>query len=228
MESTCGDEMTETVRETPDGRRPARRSAEQGLASVVLWSVLGLGLLVGACTPVGLAIGAGAAAGAAAVQERGIEGTASDAATRVDINRLWFEASHDLFSGVYLQVQEGRVLLSGSVPDPETRVQVVELTWRANGVREVINEIEVADDSSWSDYARDSWIVAQLKSKLVVDQDILSLNYSIEAVNGSVYLMGVAQDQGELDRVVAHAKDLAYVRQVVSYVRLKDDPTRDS
>ncbi len=50
----------------------------------------------------------------------------------------------------------------------------------------------------------------------------------IEAVNGAVYLMGVAQDQGELDRVVAHAKDLAYVRQVVNYVRLKDDPTRDS
>jgi osmotically-inducible protein OsmY len=70
--------------------------------------------------------------------------------------------------------------------------------------------------------------VAQLKSKLVVDQEVLSLNYSIEAVNGAVYLMGVAQDQSELDRVVAHAKDLAYVRQVVSYVRLKDDPTRDS
>jgi osmotically-inducible protein OsmY len=184
--------------------------------------------LLGACTPIGLAIGAGAAVGAASVQERGVDGAASDAAIRIDINRLWFEASHTLFSGVYLQVQEGRVLLSGSVPDPETRVQVVELTWRADGVREVINEIEVADDSSWSDYAQDSWIVAQLKSKLVVDQDILSLNYSIEAVNGAVYLMGVAQDQSELDRVVAHAKDLAYVRRVVNYVRLKDDPARDS
>jgi osmotically-inducible protein OsmY len=194
----------------------------------LLWSVLGLGLLLGACTPLGLAIGAGAAVGAAAVQERGIEGTTSDAAIRVEINRLWFEADHTLFSGVYLQIQEGRVLLSGSVPDPETRVQVIELTWRATGVREVINEIEVADDSTWSDYAQDSWIVAQLKSKLVVDQEVLSLNYSIEAVNGAVYLMGVAQDQSELDRVVAHAKDLAYVRQVVSYVRLKDDPTRDS
>jgi osmotically-inducible protein OsmY len=138
----------------------------------LLWSVLGLGLLLGACTPLGLAIGAGAAVGAAAVQERGIEGTTSDAAIRVEINRLWFEADHTLFSGVYLQIQEGRVLLSGSVPDPETRVQVIELTWRATGVREVINEIEVADDSTWSDYAQDSWIVAQLKSKLVVDQEV--------------------------------------------------------
>ncbi len=47
-------------------------------------------------------------------------------------------------------------------------------------------------------------------------------------VNQNVYLIGVAQDQAELDRVMAHAKDVQYVRRVVNYVRLKDDPARKS
>jgi hypothetical protein len=38
----------------------------------------------------------------------------------------------------------------------------------------------------------------------------------------------VAQSQAELDRVIAHAKDVSYVRRVVSYVLLKDDPARGS
>lgn len=40
--------------------------------------------------------------------------------------------------------------------------------------------------------------------------------------------MGVARSQAELDRVVGHAKDIAYVRRVVNYVLLIDDPRRTS
>lgn len=190
--------------------------------------LVSLGLAGGACTPVGTVVGAGAAVGVTAAQERGIDGALSDTAIRLDINRRWFAVSRDLFHGVGLQVQEGRVLLSGSVPDPETRLQVIRLTWLAPGVREVINEIEIADRTSLSDIARDFWIIAQLKTKLLVDKRVLSLNYSIETVNRAVYLMGVAQNRAELERVVGHAKEIPYVRRVVTYVLLKDDPARRS
>ena len=40
--------------------------------------------------------------------------------------------------------------------------------------------------------------------------------------------MGVARTQAELDRVIGHAKDIAHVRRVVSYILLKDDRTRSS
>jgi hypothetical protein len=40
--------------------------------------------------------------------------------------------------------------------------------------------------------------------------------------------MGVAASQAELDRVVGHAKNISYVRRVVSYVLLLDDPKRSS
>ena len=189
---------------------------------------LALGLALGACTATGMVVGAGASAGVAAAQERGFKGAMNDTEIRLQINHLWFQEGTSLFAQVNLQVQEGRVLLTGGVADPETRLSAVRLAWQAPGVHEVINEIEVDDTSTLVDAARDEWISTKLKAKLLVDREVSSINYSIETVNASVYLIGVAQDQAELDRVIAHAKDISYVRRVVSYVRLKDDPARSS
>jgi osmotically-inducible protein OsmY len=187
------------------------------LLAVAALLMAGLGL--GGC---GAALfGAGATLGIASQQEKGIGGTISDTAIRAEINQLWFHHDVELFQRVRLSVQEGRVLLTGSVPDPDTRVDAVRLAWQADGVREVINEIAVEDTGGIGDWARDRWISTQLRSRLLFDPEIASFNYSIDTVNGVVYLMGVAQSRTELDRVTGHARNLAHVRQVVSYVRIK-------
>lgn len=184
-----------------------------------------------ACMPilsgcVGAAIGAGAIATTAAVQERGLRGAIDDTVIRARINSLWLGHDADMYRLVSLSVLEGRILLTGEVERAQMRIDAVRLTWQAEGVREVINEIKVTDEGSIGTYARDSWISAQLKSKLLFDKKILSINYSIETVGGAVYLMGIAQNQRELDRVTNHARTLRYVKRVVSYVRLKNDPRR--
>ncbi len=191
-----------------------------GLWPAGLLLAAGLGLTLGACAPA--VVGAGAAAGVTAVQERGFKGAVADTEIRLEINHLWFQESTSLYSKVNLQVQEGRVLLTGNVPDPAARLSAVRLAWQAKGVGEVINEIEVRDTSALLDAARDEWISAELKARILVDRAIVSINYSIETVNQVVYLIGIAQSQAELDRVIAHAKDIAYVRRVVSYVRVKE------
>jgi osmotically-inducible protein OsmY len=179
-------------------------------------------LALGACAPV--VIGAGVTAGVAASQERGLAGAASDTKIRLQINHLWFQESTSLYSKIGLQVQEGRVLLTGQAPGPDVRVTAVRLAWQAEDVIEVINEIELGDKSSLSDAARDEWIGAQLRARLVGDAAVASINYSIETVNGSVYLIGVAQNQAEVDRVIAYAKNIAYVRRVLNYMRIKTAP----
>lgn len=183
-------------------------------------------LLSGACSTAGVAISGAAGAGVMTAQERGFQGALEDTRIRMDINHLWFQEDEALFRHVNLQVQEGRVLLSGKVEQPEMRVDAARLAWQAEGVREVINEIAVTDKSSLTSAARDSWIVTELKAKLLFDRDVDAINYSIETVNQVIYLIGLAQDDAELQRVIAHAKDIPYVRQVVSHVILKDDPRR--
>ena len=194
-----------------------------GLAALLI-----LGLAAGGCSFWGTAAGAGAVGATAAQSEKGFRRSVADTEIRIAINDLWLQADEEMFRKVNLQVQEGRVLLTGNVRLPEQRVEAVRLAWQAPGVREVINEIEVNDTSGLSNLARDTWISTQLKSTLLFDKEISSIDYSIETVNQVIYLMGVAASQAELDRVIGHAKDISYVRRVVSYVLLQDDPKRSS
>jgi osmotically-inducible protein OsmY len=192
-----------------------------GFAAVAALALVVGALTLAACTPTTAAVGAGATVGATSVQDRGIEGAAKDTWIRTEINERLLATSGELFLDVHLQVQNGRVLLSGTVPDPESRVEAVRIAWQSDGVREVINEIELADNDSLAEYARDRWIETRLRAKLLTDRAVNSLNISIESVNQSVYLIGVVHSQDEMDRVVAYAKNVSYVRRVVNYLALK-------
>ncbi len=49
-----------------------------------------------------------------------------------------------------------------------------------------------------------------MKGKLTLDNKVLAINYAIETVNGIVYLIGIAQNQSELDRVIAHSRTINF------------------
>ncbi len=173
-----------------------------------------------------LIVGTAATGGVAAVQERSIGDAVDDLTIRAELNQLFFEDNVDLLQSVSFNVIEGRVLLKGSVKKQENRIRALELTWQASGVREVINEIQVTDQGGIVNYARDTWISTQLKAEILFDMDILSINYNIETINGIIYVVGIAQDQAELDKVVDHARRIKNVQKVVSHVVMKDDPRR--
>lgn len=178
-----------------------------------------LSAALGGCVPI--VVGGAAVGATVAAQERSVSDAVDDSIIQVEVGRALFEFNVDVFQKVDIEVVEGKVLLTGLVPEPQYRVDAARLAWQTDGVREVINELEVSDSSTISNAARDSWISTKLRARLIGDGDIYSINYTIDTVNGSVYLMGVAQDQAELDRVVNHAREIDYVRSVVSHVRVK-------
>jgi osmotically-inducible protein OsmY len=171
-------------------------------------------------------IGAGATGAVAASQERGLGGAVGDTQIRTAINFLWFEENTEMYHQLNLNVHEGRVMITGVVAKQEWKDEAVKRAWRAKGVKEVIDEIIVDPKGTSGTYARDSWIATQLKTKLLFDKNIYSINYSMETVRGNIYILGVAQDRNELDLVLNNARSVEYVRRVVSYVLLKDDPRR--
>jgi osmotically-inducible protein OsmY len=192
---------------------------------------LGAGLAVGllalaACTPAGVVVGGAASAGVAASEERGIKGAADDAVIRVKINEAWVKEDFETFNRLNLQIYEGRVLVSGRVPDQAQADKAVQAAWQPDGVREVINEIEISEGGGLNDFANDTLINARLDADLLFDGDVDSINYSTRAVAGTVYLLGVAQDRAELDRVFRIARDVPNVKRVISHVIMKDDPRR--
>jgi osmotically-inducible protein OsmY len=120
------------------------------LRPVVVAIVLASAGMLSGCA--GALIGAGASTGVAAAEERGLEGALDDAKIRAEINHLWFQRDIEMYRQVTLTIKEGRVLLTGTVPQPEARVEAVRLAWQAVGVREVLNEIQVHGDSGFADF----------------------------------------------------------------------------
>ena len=170
------------------------------------------------------AVGGGAAVGVAAVQERGIKTRVSDLKIETMILKEFLVTEIKSLAVIDVEVYEGRVLLTGTTTKTKLADQAVALSWKADGVKEVINEIQLSKSSTVANYAKDTWITTQLTTKLNLDEDVLSINYAIETVNGTVYLIGIAQDKKELGRVIAHAGNVQYVRNVVNHVRIKDPP----
>jgi len=181
-------------------------------------------LALNACTPVGAGLAVGTAAGTAAAREGGIKASLEDARISAKINDLWLKHSFDMFNKLNLTVDQGRVLITGVVQKPEHRVEAVRLAWQADGVRQVINEIKVDKSEGIKGWARDNWISGRLRAAILFDKDIQGVNYTIDTVQSVVYLMGIAQNQTELNKVMTHARSVPYVKQVVSYVKLSGTP----
>jgi osmotically-inducible protein OsmY len=190
-------------------------------------SVLSLVFLLTGCE-LFLTVGSIVTGGYAVVQERSVGQAIDDSTITSKIFSLYVQEDvNELIEEVGVEVSEGRVLLTGSVVKPETRVNAVRLAWQPRGVKEVINEIQIIDKNSWKSYSKDVWITTQLASRLLVEKGVRSANYTIDTVNGVVYLMGIAQDEEELDTVTYIAGIVKGVKKVISHVRLKDDPLRN-
>lgn len=181
-------------------------------------------LVLSGCTAAGLATGAGATVGVAAAQEGGLNRAMSDARIQIEINNLWFQYNVEAFRKLDMTVNQGRVLLTGVVQDPEMRVEAVRLAWQPEGVKQVINEIQVAESGGIMGFARDKWITTRLRTSLTLNKDVQSINYTIDTVQGVVYLMGTAQNQAELNRVIETARTVPDVKRVVSYVKMLGSP----
>ncbi|MEE8563189.1 MAG: BON domain-containing protein [Alphaproteobacteria bacterium] len=207
--------------------RPGIRSFRRLRLAAALFLALGAGGLTGACVTSAV-VGVGASGAVAASEERGLGGALRDKRIKAVINYHLLDVDPKLLRGLSTAVYEGRVLLTGIAATTAKRDAAVRIAWQAEGVKEVINEIIVDAKGESGSFARDTWITAKLRTKLLLESDIVGINYSIDTVRGTVHLLGVAQDREELDLVLIYARNLSYVRNVVNHVILKTDPRRQA
>ena len=172
---------------------------------------------------VNAAIGIGTAAVAASTTEKGLSTSVSDSVIQAKLSDSFIQTSQSLFLNVETAVNNGSVLLTGKLKTQEEKLTATRLSWEIRGVRKVINEIQLSGTSSLKSSAKDLAASAQLRAAFIRDPEISSLNFSIDVVNGIVYLSGVAENEQERERVVAHAQELRFAKQVVSYIILAYD-----
>ena len=168
-------------------------------------------------------VGVGTAAVAASTTEKGFSTSVGDGVIFAKLKDRFLKVNETLLTRAEVTVNDGSVLFTGKVKTPEDKVQATKLAWEIKGVREVINELQVSDTASIKDIAKDLAASATLRGKLIADKEISSLNFSIDVVNGTVYLSGVASSPEEMNRVIEHAELLRFAQEVVNYIILTKD-----
>jgi osmotically-inducible protein OsmY len=187
--------------------------------------VLGVALTAVATLPGCIAVVAGAggtAAGYELGQDRSLQDQGTDALIRSNTIQAFSEVNYDLPKDVEVTVYVGRVLLTGRVPDENWHREAVRRARQVASVREVFDQIKFGPPQSINEQATDQWITTQLRSRITLDMAVRSVNYSITTFDGTVYLMGSARSQTELDYVIDGARRIAHVAQVISFVRIRE------
>lgn len=134
-------------------------------------------------------------------------------------------------NSVNITVNEGRILLTGIVRNPEKGILAVQLAWKISEAKEVIDEIQVNSETNLhpSDFPKafnDYILTLRIETALLFSSEISTVNYKVTTVAGTVYLIGVAANDDELQKVLGKVSKMRGVKKVVNYVILVNDSRR--
>lgn len=160
-----------------------------------------------------------------ATEERKFDDIWDDNALKIELNHELFQADADLFVEVWTVVYEGRVLLVGSVKDRVARQRAERIAQRIDGVKQVVNRIQVTDEGGMLAFAQDMVIEKRIQAELFFDSEVSSSNLRVRSVNQTVYLFGAAANQREIDRVVTIVRDVEEVREFENLIWLRQPST---
>ena len=177
-------------------------------------------LFLSSCSQI--VIGGASTSGLIFVQERSPKQAALDILIKTKIEEAMFSNDYDnLFSKVRVIVYEGKVLLVGTVEKESLKEKAESISWDTKDVKEVANYISIGKNDL-IDYVRDTRISLEFRAKLLTDREISEVNFSITTENRVLYVVGIAQNDNEMEKVIQHASNIAGVRKIVNLVRLKD------
>ncbi len=174
------------------------------------------------CSPVGVLASGGSATMVVAEGDRSLGTVVDDTTIKLNLSAKFLKSENKLFLDVNSNVTEGRVLLTGLVDTQEIRIEAVRKVWEINGVREVINEIEVGNKTTLKEYMNDLWINTQVKSLAARTIGLRSFSYNFETIKGKVYIAGITSRPEQLQAIVESTKTIKGVKEIVNYVVIKE------
>jgi len=126
--------------------------------------------------------------------------------------------------GIDVEVAEGVVLLSGNAPTQKDRIEAARIAWSAPKIDQVGNEININGKQGFIRNTKDGLLEKSVRTRLSVDKYVKGRNFNVETHDGTVYLLGVARSQRELERAARIASTTRGTREVISYVRVAGLP----
>ena len=131
------------------------------------------------------------------------------------------------FLSIQIEILDGQIFLTGKVDEPEEKIKITKLAWETKGVRSVKNAIAIKGQSNFKSTAKDILITSQIRTALIFNKLIKSGNYTLETINKKVYIFGIAMNDKEKKEVIAEAKKIYDVDDVVPTIYLVSELSRN-
>ncbi len=135
-------------------------------------------------------------------------------------------ADKKYFLSIQSEVRDGNIFLSGKVDEPEEKIKITKMAWETRGVRSVKNAITIKGQSNFKSTAKDILISSQLRSALIFNKKTKARNYTLETINKTVYIFGIAMDREEKKEVINEANKIYDVDEVIPSIYLAAELSR--
>ena len=187
----------------------------------LIYILLLFSLNIISCSPAGILASGGATGMVVAEGDRSIGEVVDDATIKINIAAKFINSSDNLFVNVNTTVLNGRVLLTGLVDNQEIRIEAVRKVWEVEGIKEVINEIQIGNRATLKEYAQDVWITTQVKGLAAKTLGLRSIAYNFETIQGKVYIAGITTRPEQLEELIEVTKSVKGVNEIINYVIIK-------
>ena len=188
------------------------------LNKLLRFSILSVLIIILTNCSIPVATGVATKAVTVSNSDRSIGEFVDDVLIKAVLKNSYFDQSEKIFFNVDVEVSQGRVLLTGTVDNIDLRIEATRIAWGVKGVQTVINEIQISESDNILNFADDLVISTKVYAKLMLDEEVNSLNYNIETVNKVVYIIGISSSSDEKKKAIDLTKEVFGVEEVVEYI----------
>jgi osmotically-inducible protein OsmY len=125
-----------------------------------------------------------------------------------------------------VKVLDGRIFLGGKVNEHEEKLKITKMAWETKGARSVKNNIVIKKKFSFKNTALDILITSQLRTALILNDNVKAANFSIDTISQKTYIFGIAHDENEKKEIIQEAKQIADLKELVSSILMVSDLSR--
>ncbi len=168
------------------------------------------------------AVVAGGATGgyAVATDERPVDRLVDDSTITSRINTDMIKDSMVKARQIDVDTVGGHVTLTGVVETREEADRAVVIAGRAPGVKSVRNNLQIGE-KSWKEVFNDKVLGSKIKSKLIVEPEIRSLNIDVDVHRGIVTLTGMVDTGNQKNRAIEIARTTDGTLKVVDNLKVR-------
>ena len=185
---------------------------------VKIINVFIISLIVNSCAFVSTA---GSLVGSASTSSRGFSGTVEDTYLTSKIVSKITLMKLSNFSDITVSVNNRKVLLAGNIENQEKRLELIRKVWWIDGVKEVYNELEIGPKISFSEKTEDFIFEVKIENRLLLEPGIFSNNYSVDVVNGKVYVIGISSNIEEKTKIENFLNSMNDIKKLVLLIDIQ-------